>query len=169
MVNTQEKVREFLDRHNLSQAEFARTIGVPRETVTGWANYPLKKPKAIQALIQKCPWLFDSAVRHPFSADQGEQTQASEPVIVRSEQRGANEVIQFQVKAILMENAIAQIVPLLQWFIFAATPEQRDALRTSLGSSWQHFLELTRAMNGELARQLAFKEGRLNDDNNHAS
>ena len=65
------------------------------------------------------------------------------------------------VRVELARMNVVSVSSLLAWFVQEASEEERHSFRAALGEEWQRFIDLTRAMVGEKALEMARSEGRL--------
>jgi hypothetical protein len=139
-----EAVRSHCSSKGISIADLARSINIPRGTVSGWANKGIQNDKAREKIVEKYPQIFGGG--KPAAASLG------------SVLSGAGS-LDFKIEA--ARASVGYLSGLLEWFLYIATREERNRFRDELGNQWKHFLELTRGMTSEAAFDVAKSERRL--------
>lgn len=139
-----EAVRSHCKDKGISIADLARSINIPRGTVSGWANKGIQNAKSREKIVERYPQIFS-----------GGQTTTASPGVTRST------VSNFDFKIEAARLSVGYLSGLLEWFLYTATREERNRFRDELGNQWQHFLELTRGMTSEAAFDIAKNERRL--------
>ncbi|MFA7216693.1 MAG: hypothetical protein WC095_01775 [Candidatus Paceibacterota bacterium] len=164
-----EAIRRYASSNGLTIAGLARSIGKPRETVQFWANGKLKNEESRQKIMNDYPMIFSEDNNFTSTSDT-EGIPFSVIMPVSNQHKPAvnrKDDVQVLMRIELGRHGIVALSDTLQWFI-AASPTERDKFRESLGGLWRNFLDLTRAMTGERALEIALEERRVtNVYNNH--
>ena len=147
----QESLKDYLKENDISISDLARRIGKSDRTVGDWIRLGIKLDSRRQEIITEYPWLFTkeiSATESPMLPMEKSVSSFDHKVLVLIKTEQAMSTVLY-----LMAN--------LQWFLFEASAEDRNSFRDSMGDDWKNFLELTRAMTGEMAFEVTRQEGRL--------
>lgn len=139
-----EAVRSHCRDKGITIAGLAKSIGIPRGTVSGWANKGVRDDKVRDKLVEQYPQIFG-----------GGKSVVGNLGAVLSGVGG----IDFKIEA--ARFSVGYLSGLLDWFLYTATREERNRFRDELGNQWKHFLELTRGMTSEAAFDVAKSERRL--------
>lgn len=143
-------ITKYLKSEDFSIAKLARKIGKDRTTIGDWIRTGIKRDKVRHKIVKQYPWLFNSSGNSSAVAS----VQVSEPDAAR------------QSLLVLLKTeqaclALLQLQSILTWFLFRASPDDRNQFRDMLGDEWKSFLKLTLAMTNEKAFELAQREGEL--------
>ena len=136
---------------------FAERFGRKVGTVEGWLYKGVKKASQRARIISELPEVFNSS-----GADENPSSEAntSSPTLGPTPTSWERELL-VALKCETTSNAVLILLAQMEWFLFKATPAERDRLRDMLGDQWKRFLELVRAMTSETAFKVAREEGRL--------
>lgn len=151
-------IKSYCKANSLTLTTLATQIGRPVGTVEDWMYRGLKSPEAQERVMRDFPWLF-SAIPASVSAKQ------AEPLVGGCSYSNHPIECQLLMKLELARQGVVLLSDILQWFV-NASPKERERFRDELGQVWKKFLELTRAMTGERALELALQEGRVKIDGN---
>lgn len=136
--------------------ELAKELGIPSGTIEDWGYRGLKSEGGRRRIVERHPQLFTANGSLP-------PTKASvspNPIPPREDSHPDRKIVVI-VKAEVVRGDVAALTKRLEWFLYQASPEERNQFRDVLGEDWKHFLELCRAMTGETAFEIAKKEGRI--------
>jgi len=157
-----EAIRRYASVNNLTISGLAKLIGKPRETVQFWANGKVKSQETRQKIINDYPMIFSEG-GDSIPTSGSEVVLPSVIMPVSNQHRpvvNRKDDVQILMRIELGRHGIVALSDTLQWFI-AASPAEREKFRESLGGLWKNFLDLTRAMTGEHALQIALEERRV--------
>jgi hypothetical protein len=156
-------IKRYCNIHKIPTKELAGLTKRATRTVEDWKYTGVKNPKKQDEIMQEFPWLFAEQPPEILASDDTpiRPLTPAKPASKRSSE------IQVLMKIELGRHGIVVLSDILQWFI-DASPEERNHFREELGPLWKKFLELTRAMTGERALELALQEGRVTSGNNNA-
>lgn len=155
-----EAVRQYAQKVGLTRSKLADQIGKPRQTVDDWFKKGVKRKSARDRIIAEHPEIFDGF--QSLDKTPADSTSAATAEIPHEHTHTFTDQEVFAlVKTERAHHDISSLTETLQWFLFQATPNDRNKFRDSLGETWKYFLELTRAMTGEKAYEIAKQEGRI--------
>ncbi|HZZ99771.1 MAG TPA: hypothetical protein VFK07_03640 [Candidatus Paceibacterota bacterium] len=152
-MNTAQVLRDYQESNSLSIQGLAKFLGVPRSTARDWLKG--KKPhlhSTKKLLLAKFPQLAEDLNETSVSVSAEESALKAKP------EADPNFL------AARIESAYASISHLsvlAKWFLFQASPEDRNRFRTVLGEDWKDFTKLVTAMYSERALQAAREQGEL--------
>jgi len=155
-------IRDYAKRNDLSIVALAKLIGIPRETVQFWAARGVKREKTRKKIMDNYPMIFSEGGDCILTSG-SEVVSLSATMPVSNQHRPSvnrKDDVQVLMRIELGRHGIVALSDTLQWFI-AASPTEREKFRESLGGLWKNFLELTRAMTGERALEIALEERRV--------
>ncbi len=140
-------LRRFREARGFSYKTLSREIKVPRQTLYRWEKEGIAQDSFRQGIIMRFPQVF--------TPDEG---------VVESIIKAAHDYRRelLEIKIDKAKKGLLDITAVLAWFLFRATPEDRNHFRDALGEDWEHLLALTRAMTNEKAFEIARDEGGLN-------
>lgn len=155
-----EAVNQYAQKTGVSRNKLAGQIGKPRQTVDDWFKKGIKRKPARDRIIAEYPEIFDGY--EPLDQPPVASTSTATVEIPHEHTHTFtdHEVLAL-VKTERAHHDISSLTETLQWFLFQATSADRNKFRDSLGETWKYFLELTRAMTGEKAYEIAKQEGRI--------
>lgn len=161
-----QSIRNYLSKSGLSRKELADKTGCSKHMIMDWLRYGLKTAQKRDEIIKKYPWIFLDNLSSDPTVRAEELTLATLPVSPPKVLTNPVNEVQVLMKIELGRHGIVVLSDILQWFIDASADE-RNRFREELGGIWKNFLELTRAMTGERALELALQERRVKSGINH--
>jgi|SRR3989344_916196 len=147
-------VKGYIEKEGITTAELARKLNKPGQTVGDWIRKGVRRECTRVRLMAEHPELFQG-----YTAPKQSEEVVRPPLIKNN---GPDHRSMFVL--VKIEHARSQTIvfqDLLHWFLFEASAEERNQFRDSLGENWKQFLELTRAMTGERAFEIAKEERRI--------
>ncbi len=147
----QDALKAYLKDNDITITALARKVGKDPTSVGDWIRHGIRRDDIRHKIADDHPWLFNR---------EGKLSQKE--VIDKPEKRtDPNQSLLSLIKSEQARSGILVLKAILMWFLFEASAEERNQFRDSIGEDWKNFLELTRAMTGETAFEVAKQEGRL--------
>ncbi len=153
-------LKGFMESHQLSRTELSQIMGVPRETLRGQLTGNMSRQAAIDKVVREYPWLFDPTLPNPITHKDlfvSQLEKATPSTIITSIHTNPNA----QIMEEFVRMHVVAMTELMRRYIYSTDAQTRDSMRRNLGKKWTDFLQLTRAMNGEQALQIALNERRI--------
>ena len=154
----QAALRRYLEVNKMNITALARRLGRGESTVGDWVRLGIQRDEHRQKVIEQYPQIFNSSPNSNVRSNREVSIPPAQPAVVLDM---VDRRLLVLIKTEQVQPAILHISLVLKWFLFKASAEERNRFRDDLGSDWQNFLELTRAMTNETAFEVTKQEGRL--------
>jgi len=156
-MNISKVLQEYRKGKRLTVVQMANELGVPKWSLEKWMYYGVIPRQRYRGILeQKFPGIF---------ADEQQQLAG-----LPEEQKPSTDSAEALINISLARILIAGLGQILSWFLFEVSAKERNCFRETLGTEWNHFFNLCRAMLGEKAFEVVKREtgiaGKTKEDGN---
>ena len=134
---------EAVENSGLTVSGYAHEWEVPTRTLGHWMKGSLPSPKWTRIIEER------------FN-DSGLFEEETLKTVSNGHQNG------LATKIILAKTKVIDMTFVFEWLVLSASVEERKKFREELGSDWEYFMNLARALVSEKSREVIRNEGSFN-------